>query len=313
MRTVELALAFGGLSLLVDCGGGSPSSPTSTTPARLVAPSSASAQFVNGLDHAQDVSGLTVTVSGATLAGPTGTDGRSSSAIPDGAGITTRGRSDYLDREAFFSSTSPQVGLWHLDAAHDAAYYKKLVYERPWAPTTDYLMRPDAGTYTVSVSVEIKKSPVAMEWVETALAEATRITSLADQPIHFAWLEAGGQLSFEINGADPAITGSTIGADYLAMNGRRITGGRVVIKSLEWAETRNTALHEIGHFLGFAHSREPGDPMYYKVGHTAQFSPGETTAWVMMSQRKPGNRYPDQDPSVSMRAAAPREMVVVCP
>ena len=41
------------------------------------------------------------------------------------------------------------------------------------------------------------------------------------------------QLSFEINGADPAITGATIGADYLAMNGRRITGGRVVIKSLE--------------------------------------------------------------------------------
>jgi hypothetical protein len=39
---------------------------------------------------------------------------------------------------------------------------------------------------------------------------------------------------------------------------------------------------------------------------------GEESAWLMMAQRRPGNRFPDRDPGVGGSAAASGTMIVRC-
>lgn len=307
-------LSAAGLAALGSaCGGHSPTGPDPgpTSSPGPVPP--VTAQFLNGLNRGEFVDGLTVTVNGVPLAGTTGSDGRSSGAIPNGAGITTRGRSDYLDREMLFSSASPQLPLWHLAGIYDAGYYKALIYDRSWAPSIVTLMRPAGGTYTVSATPELKASSAAMHEIQTGLSEAMRVSAPTDEPIQFSWVDSGGAVSYEVNGSDPAIVGEVGAVNYLKTNGSTITGGRVVFKSLVAAALKGVAVHETGHFMGYGHSSRSEDLMYFSThGQRAELGPGETSAWVMMAQRKPGNRFPDKDASVTGSANLPREILITC-
>jgi hypothetical protein len=310
VKKLILALAC----VLAGCGGSGPSS--STPPAPTPTPP-VTAEFVNGLDHAQAVSGLTVTVDGVAV-GTTGADGRTPSPVRTGARIQTSGRSDYINRDTLFASRAPQLPLWYLTGRWTRAYFQKLVYDYSGgdaADTTwDYLWCPVPGAHTVSVSDEIRDDPEALRCVNVAISEANRAEH---GYLALRWADPGakGDYHFEIDPADPQIAGA-YAIFRMTRNGQGyMAGGTIVIESLRSAEIPTIAVHELGHGLGLQHSPYPGDVMNVARGRNMsvdRFSEGEEMAVVNIIQRKPGNRFPDTDPSVAGAALAVSPPAIVC-
>jgi hypothetical protein len=262
---------------------------------------------VNGLDHAVAVPAVRVDVDEA----PHVTDGAGTlcATVPPGAFIATSGASGFLDRETTYGGEN-DLPLWPLQGPWDAAYYRAIVYDRPWSGGISPLVRPEPGVYTVSASAAIRADPEALRMVEAALSEVARVTRGA---IAFAWVEAGGDLTYEISDTDPLIGGNW-GVSALRVSGGTVTGCRVVIRRLDVARL-NVALHETGHFLGLCHSPDPRDVMCVAVGRSyrsTRFGAGEESAWLMMAQRRPGNRHPDRDPTTVAASAVRGTLVVRC-
>jgi hypothetical protein len=293
----SLALALSG------CGGGS-SGPTAATASIATLQT---LRVVDGLDHAVAVPALAVRVGGE----PYVTDGAGTltCTLKSGALIATSGASGFLDRQTTYSGEN-DFALWPLRGAWSSAYYREVVYDRPWAGGLGPLARPEPGVYTVSASAAIKGDPEAFAMVEASLAEVARVTRGA---IAFRWVESGGDVTYEISGTDPLI-GNNWGVSALRMSGSSITGSRIIIRRMDVARL-NVALHETGHFLGLCHSPDPGDVMCVLSGRsyvTRRLGPGEESAWLMMAQRRPGNRFPDVDAGVAGASGFSGTMVVRC-
>jgi hypothetical protein len=262
---------------------------------------------VSGLDHAVTVPALAVHVDSQ----PYVTDGAGTltAAVAAGSRISTSGAHGFIDRETTYAGDN-DFPLWPVQGAYDASYYRTIVYDRPWGSGVGPLMRPEPGVYTVSASWDIRSDPEALDSVEAALSEVARLTR---GTITFRWVEADGDVTYEISDTDRLI-GSNWGVSALRTSGNTITGCRIIVRRLDVARL-NVALHETGHFLGLCHSPEPGDVMCVTPGRSylsRRLGPGEESAWLMMAQRRPGNRFPDEDPAVAGAATGRGTMVVRC-
>jgi len=291
------------LLALAGCGGGSGSSTAATASIATVQ----TLRLVNGLNPAMAVPALAVRVDGEAYV----TDGAGTLTceVKSGAMISTSGASGFIDRQTTYSGEN-DFALWPVQGAWSSAYYREIVYDRPWAGGVGPLARPEPGVYTVSASPAIKRDPAALEMVEAALSEVARVTRGA---ISFRWVDSDGDVTYEISETDPLI-GSNWGVSALRMSGGCIAGNRVIIRRLDVARL-NVALHETGHFLGLCHSPDPGDVMCVTSGRSyasRQFGLGEESAWLMMAQRQPGNRFPDVDPGVVGSSASSGTVVVRC-
>ena len=286
---------------LAGCGGGSGSPTNPSGP-----PSSQTLRLVNGLDEAA-VPALDVHVNSQTYV----TDGAGTltAAVATGSLIATSGAAGFIDRQTTYSGDN-DFPLWPLQGSLDAVYYRTIVYDRPWASGVGPLMRPEPGVYTVSASPAIRTDPPALDALEVAFSEVSRVTRGA---IRFQWVAAGGDVTYEISETDPLIRNNW-GVSSLRMSGNTVTGCRIIIRSLDVARL-NVALHETGHFLGLCHSPDPRDVMCVTAARdycSRRLGPGEESAWRMMAQRKPGNRFPDKDPAVAGASVSSGAMVVRC-
>ncbi len=313
MRGIHVWPSALALALAVACGASGHNPAAVNAPAVPTPPAPAVAQFVNGLNHEEPVPALLIVVDGATLAQPTGSDGRTVATVPNGARVTTSGRTDFLDRDTRFSLQAPRLPLWPVTAARGAEYVRALVYDYAGGESDstqwDYLMRPRPATYTVAVDTVLRSDAVAYYWVNVALAEVMRITH---GRVTFGWVEAGGDVTFEVNPGYPGLGNSRGLCDY-RFSGLFITGARIILQSLATARS-NTVVHELGHFLGMQHSGDLRDVMSVRARNYQQveFTSGEESAWLMMVQREAGNRFPDRDAGLAVTGGGPSAPPIVC-
>lgn len=312
LRPIRAWSAASAVVAVVACGGGhGASGPTAASVPTPPAP--ALARFVDGLDHDQAIAGLVVAVDGVALGQPTGADGRTATTISNAARVATSGRRDFLDRDTRFAVTAPTLALWPLTPTHGAEYVRALVYDYSGGDSAstewDYLMRPRAGAYTVSMDATFKDDAVAHYWVNVAVAEAMRITHGS---VTFSWVESSGDVTFEVNASYPDL-GDARGLCDTRFGGLFIAGARIVVRGVREARS-NTVVHELGHFLGLQHSTDLRDVMSVRARNYQQveFTPGEESAWLMMVQREPGNRFPDRDRALAAAGGRRTPPPIVC-
>jgi hypothetical protein len=294
------------LALALACCGESGRGVAAPTAAATAA-TSQTLRIVSGLDHAVAVPALDVDVDSRRYV--TDRAGTLIADVRSGTAIATSGAPGFLDRETTYAGQN-DFSLWPLAGPFDSAYYRSIVYDRPWAGGLGPLVRPEPGVYTVSVCKAIRTDASSLGMVRAALSEVERVTRGS---VTFAWVERDADVTYEVSATDPLI-GRNWGVSALELIGSTVTGCRIVMCRLDVARL-NVALHETGHFLGLCHSPDPRDVMCVGSGRSytsTRLGPGEEAAWLMMAQRMPGNRFPDRDPTAVGAAAASGTMVVRC-
>ena len=301
------------------CGGGGPMTPTSPTAPPSGAPAPpAVAEFVNGLDHNKAVSGLAVVVNGQPMSGTTGADGKTTIAIANGARVQAMGREDYFERDAFFSAGTPRLPLWSITVRRSLEYTKELVYVfadgDANVTTWDYLFVVRPGERTVSVDPVIRNDTQAMAQIAQAFAAAAAVTN---NGMNFRLVDTGGAITYELNPHEPSLGTDGLGISTATQDadGYNVRA-RIVMRNLDAARL-NVATHELGHFLGFHHSLDRRDMMNGTGARSyrqTDFTENEAETWSMMIQRKPGNRFPDQDPGMPGATELSKKVppVIVC-
>jgi hypothetical protein len=148
--------------------------------------------------------------------------------------------------------------------------------------------------------VSIQPSPVVWNDAEAraALESAARtMTHATRDRVQFV-VESVGTSSVVVRTLvdrnDPAM-GQHSALTYRYVEGSQITGARVVFASLEVARNAAVVTHEIGHAFGLEHSVDPRDLMYPMVAEGKELSNRESLVVALMLQRRPGNRFPDND------------------
>jgi hypothetical protein len=225
---------------------------------------------------------------------------------------------EYLLRETVIRSRDDlRHSLWprHSPTGLDEELTRRLVYTEATggAPGALRLRRLGPGTVRVSVvpSSRIARDQEAWRAHETAAEALTAATGGAVTFVVEAAASSSVTIQTSIDPNDPAMRNHAALA-YRQIEASQITGGRVVFVSLEVARMLAVVTHELGHTFGLEHSSDANDLMHPIVSGPKGLSRRETLAMGLMLQRRPGNRFPDNDRDDVGALGGKRTEVVAC-
>jgi len=305
--------------LFAACGGG-PAAPSGGAPPTPTPPPGTVLTVVSG-ETGQPIASATVRVDSGAYT--TGTDGRVVLANPP----RTRSALDImapgmLDRVTLFrSQTDTRFSLWPRSSPTglDEEFTQYVVYtpgtEGAAGETT--LRRIARGITSVVVlpGLALQADSAAMAWHNEAVARmnaaqdgiryslATQRTPLSTTTLVVETLEDAN---------DARCAGRVRATTHLGMNNDEIAVAAIVFCQPDAARSITVA-HELGHTFGLRHSLSTADLMYstFSASRSTTFSAREALVMRLMTERRGGNRFPDDDRQVSGTSAS-RTEVIVC-
>jgi len=225
---------------------------------------------------------------------------------------------EYLLRETVIRSRDElRYALWprHSPTGLDEELTRRLVYTEATggAPGALRLRRLSPGVARVSVipSPGIERDVEAWRAHEEAADALTRATNGAVTFVVEISASSPIKVQTLVDANDSAMGGHAALA-YRNIDGSQITGGRIVFISIEVARMAAVVTHELGHTFGLEHSPDTNDLMNPIVSAPKGLSRRETLTMGLMLQRRPGNRFPDNDRDGAAAMGGKHTEVIAC-
>ncbi|HEX6738300.1 MAG TPA: matrixin family metalloprotease, partial [Vicinamibacteria bacterium] len=244
-------------------------------------------------------------------------------AVAAGGALMDVDSDGYLARQTLVRSASEtRFTLWPRlsPTGLDEEFTRRLIYTSGAdgaLPGEQALERIVARSVALIPTGELRADAVAMA---NLAAGADRMTDLTEGKVRYQIADRApdGAVPVElvVNAKEEYFATNIQAAAFaqLTLNSRsEITGARIAFRDMSLAQRQKVAHHELGHTLGLGHSPFTGDLMHCCSPQTDAMTPRERLAVQLAYQRRPGNRFPDNDrDSRSQSAGGSSTRVIVC-